>query len=260
MSDAPHLTSRDRALNVGRGHVDRDGIAVREAMDGLEAGGSIEVYAILNGLLRSTISIMELTGRPWTLGDLVGRADELAASAPPHYEFAVGEATRASASGDHRARRRSVHRRLTLTSGRADHRRSACVGSGDPPYQIRPSAPQPRGGEPDRGPNRTRLMDLSAATARALTDAPSPPSWQALRRTIPGTRRGRPRRACCSSRTRSWRRPVTGHSPGARTGPPDGTGRVTGQPPVPGSEVLPGASWHVPDLDVPSCPRSSTTI
>lgn len=105
MSDAAHVTSRDRALNVVRGYVDRDGIAIRDAVDGLDTGGSIEVYAILNGLLRSTISIMELTDKSWKLDDLVGQADELAASAPPHYEFAVGEATRAWARGDQSAMR-----------------------------------------------------------------------------------------------------------------------------------------------------------
>ncbi|MFI6374443.1 hypothetical protein [Streptomyces sp. NPDC050546] len=105
MSDAAHETSRDRALNVVRGYTDHDGIAVREALEGLDPGGSIEVYAILNGLLRSTISIMELTGKSWTLDDLVRQADELATSAPPHYEFAVGEATRAWARGDQSAMR-----------------------------------------------------------------------------------------------------------------------------------------------------------
>ncbi|MFF3499957.1 hypothetical protein [Streptomyces sp. NPDC003247] len=95
MSDAARRTARDRALDVVRGYVDHDSVAVDEALDGLDAAGSLEVYAILNGLLRSTISIMELTGRPWRRDDLVRRADEVAVSAPPPYEFAVAEATRA---------------------------------------------------------------------------------------------------------------------------------------------------------------------
>lgn len=113
MSDAAQKTSRDRALDVVRGYVDHDPVAVREALDGLYAGGSLEVYAILNGLLRSTISIMELTGRPWRLDDLVRRADEIAVSAPPHYEFAVAEATRAWARGDESAMRAASCRDLT---------------------------------------------------------------------------------------------------------------------------------------------------
>ncbi|MDX2681358.1 hypothetical protein [Streptomyces soliscabiei] len=115
--DAARQTSRDRALNVVRGYANHDGIAVRDALDGLDgvegldgldgldAGSSIEVYAILNGLLRSTISIMELTGKAWKLDDLVRQADEVAVAAPPHYEFAVGEATQAWARGDQSAMR-----------------------------------------------------------------------------------------------------------------------------------------------------------
>ncbi|MCL8011253.1 hypothetical protein [Streptomyces sp. AS02] len=103
MSDAAQKTSRDLALDIVRGYVDRDAVAVGEALQGLDAGGSLEVYAILNGLLRSTISIMELTGRPWQVDDLVRRADEVAVSAPPHYEFAAAEATRAWARGDESA-------------------------------------------------------------------------------------------------------------------------------------------------------------
>ncbi|MFF7987923.1 hypothetical protein ACFZDK_54450 [Streptomyces sp. NPDC007901] len=112
-SDAAQKTSRDRALEVVRGYAHHDPAAVREALDGLYAGGSLEVYAILNGLLRSTISIMELTGRPWRLEDLVRRADEIAVSAPPHYEFAVAEATRAWARGDESAMRAASCRDLT---------------------------------------------------------------------------------------------------------------------------------------------------
>ncbi|MFJ8028507.1 hypothetical protein [Streptomyces sp. NPDC096311] len=105
MSDAAHKTSRDRAMNVVRGYADHDGVAVREALDGLDSGGLLEMYAILNGLVRSTISILELTGRPFRLDDLVRQADEVATVAPPHYEFAVAEATRAWARGDRSAMR-----------------------------------------------------------------------------------------------------------------------------------------------------------
>ncbi|WP_425246156.1 hypothetical protein [Streptomyces sp. NEAU-NA10] len=105
MSDAAFKTTRDRALDVVRGYTDHDAVAVREALDSLNAGGWTEVYAVLSGLLRSTISVMELTGKRWELDSLVRHIDEVAAAAPPHYEFAVAEATRAWARGDQSALR-----------------------------------------------------------------------------------------------------------------------------------------------------------
>ncbi|WP_405820511.1 hypothetical protein OG241_33035 [Streptomyces sp. NBC_01390] len=105
MSNAAHKTSSDRAMDVVRGYVDHDGVAVREALDSLDTAGSLEVHAILNGLVRSTISIMELTGRPFALEDLVRQADAVATVAPLHYELAVSEATRAWARGDQSAMR-----------------------------------------------------------------------------------------------------------------------------------------------------------
>ncbi|MFF4685106.1 hypothetical protein [Streptomyces sp. NPDC001307] len=44
MSDAPRKPAHDQALDVVRGYVDHDAVAVREALDGLDAGGSLEVY------------------------------------------------------------------------------------------------------------------------------------------------------------------------------------------------------------------------
>ncbi|WP_369173016.1 hypothetical protein AB5J49_35930 [Streptomyces sp. R28] len=105
MRDAAHKTSRDRAVDVVRGYANQDAIAVQEALDGLDAGNWTEVYAVLSGLLRSTISIMELSGKRCELGQLVRRSDEVAAAAPPHHEFAVAEATRAWARGDQSAMR-----------------------------------------------------------------------------------------------------------------------------------------------------------
>ncbi|MGW5663564.1 hypothetical protein ACWEWG_26315 [Streptomyces sp. NPDC003758] len=105
MSDAPQRTCRDRALSVVRGYAHKDAAAVQEALAGLDASGWIEVYALLTGLLRSTISIMELAGRHWKLDDLVRRSDDIATAAPPHYEFAMAEAARAWAVGDESAMR-----------------------------------------------------------------------------------------------------------------------------------------------------------
>ncbi|MGJ5830483.1 hypothetical protein [Streptomyces ossamyceticus] len=100
MSDAPHRTSYDAALDAVRGYAYSDAVAVREALAGLDARSWTEVYAALGGLLRSTVGIMELTGRHWKLDDLVRYTDEVSAAAPPHYEFAMAEATRAWARGD----------------------------------------------------------------------------------------------------------------------------------------------------------------
>ncbi len=105
MSNAARKNSSDCALDVVRAYVDHDADAVQEALADLHAGGRIEVYAVLSGLLRSTISIMELTGRRWRLDELVRHSDEIATTAPPHYEFAMAEATRAWARGDDSAMR-----------------------------------------------------------------------------------------------------------------------------------------------------------
>ncbi|MEV6654179.1 hypothetical protein [Streptomyces sp. NPDC051219] len=100
MSDHAGKTAYDRALEVVQGYANHDAIAVQDALAGLNASGWSEVYAVLSGLLRSTISIMELTGEQWKLGDLVRHADEVAAAAPLHYEFVVAEVARAWARGD----------------------------------------------------------------------------------------------------------------------------------------------------------------
>ncbi|MET9850906.1 hypothetical protein ACFZC6_17400 [Streptomyces ossamyceticus] len=100
MSDTPHRTSYDAALDAVRGYAHSDAVAVREALAGLDARSWTEVYDVLGGLLRSTIGIMELTGRHWKLDDLVRCTDGVSAAAPPHYEFAMAEATRAWARGD----------------------------------------------------------------------------------------------------------------------------------------------------------------
>jgi hypothetical protein len=92
-------------MDVVRGYAAHDAAAVEKAVAGLDSARWIEVYAVLSGLLCSTISIMELTGRHWQLDELVQEADKVAAAAPLHYELAMAESTRAWARGDHSAMR-----------------------------------------------------------------------------------------------------------------------------------------------------------
>ncbi|MFD3452018.1 hypothetical protein ACFWVC_07525 [Streptomyces sp. NPDC058691] len=99
MSEHAGKVSHQRAIDVVRGYAHHDAIAVRDALAGLSPDGWTEVYSVLNGLLRSTIGITELTGRQWNPGRFVRLADEVAAAAPLHLEFAIAEATRAWAGG-----------------------------------------------------------------------------------------------------------------------------------------------------------------
>jgi hypothetical protein len=62
-----------------------------------------EMRSVLSGLLHSTVSVIEMTGQRWTTGQLVEHVDDVAAAAPPHYEFAIAEAARAWARGDRSA-------------------------------------------------------------------------------------------------------------------------------------------------------------
>ncbi|MET8977099.1 hypothetical protein ABZX85_15895 [Streptomyces sp. NPDC004539] len=105
MSDAVEGAGRDRALGVLRAYADCDAEAVEGVLAGLDEGGRLEVYAVLSGLLHTTAGIMELTGARHDSGRIVRCADEVAAVAPPHYEFAISEATRAWARGDRSALR-----------------------------------------------------------------------------------------------------------------------------------------------------------
>jgi hypothetical protein len=112
MSDDEHRTCCDRAVDVVLGYACHDGLAVQEALAGLDADGWTEVHAVLSGLLRSAVSNVELSGERWHLGDLVRHADEVAAAAPAHYEFAVAEAMRAWARGDRSAVRARLRQDL----------------------------------------------------------------------------------------------------------------------------------------------------
>jgi hypothetical protein len=103
MSDGAQKPPGRRAVDVVRGYAERDALVVRDALAGLDAVAWQEMYVVLSGLLHSTVSIIEVTGRSWTSGQLVELVDDVAAGAPPHYEFAVAETARAWARGDQSA-------------------------------------------------------------------------------------------------------------------------------------------------------------
>lgn len=104
MSDGAQKSPAGRAVDVVRGYANRDAIAVQDALSGLDTVARTEMHAVLDGLLRSTVSLIEVTGERWTARQLVDRADEVATAAPPHYGFAIGEAARAWARKDRSAR------------------------------------------------------------------------------------------------------------------------------------------------------------
>ncbi|WP_172382524.1 hypothetical protein [Streptomyces sp. MNP-20] len=98
----------DRALGVVRGYAARDAAAVTRALARVGEAERQQTYAVLGGLLRSTLALVELTGRELRTGEVVRLADEVAAAAPTAYEFTVTQAVRAWASGDREAFR-SAH-------------------------------------------------------------------------------------------------------------------------------------------------------
>ncbi|MEX3106742.1 MULTISPECIES: hypothetical protein [unclassified Streptomyces] len=112
MSEAAPSTSRERALEALRAYATGDADALESAVSGLDEGGWAEVYGILGGLLSTTVALAELTGTRHPLEQVVRCSDEVAAVAPPHYEFAISEAARAWARGDRGALRAMPERDL----------------------------------------------------------------------------------------------------------------------------------------------------
>ncbi|WP_051854698.1 hypothetical protein [Streptomyces sp. NRRL B-1347] len=96
----PAGTAADRALGVVRGYAAHDAGAVTEALARADEAAQQQTYAVLGGLLRSTLALVQLTGRELRTGEVVRLADEVAAVAPADYEFTVTEAVRAWARGD----------------------------------------------------------------------------------------------------------------------------------------------------------------
>lgn len=105
MNDGTATTAADNAIDALRGYADRDAFAVQRALGALDADTLRETYAVLTSLLSSTVSIMEVSDTSWRVGPIVRAADEAAAAAPPHYEFAIVEAIRAWACRDHTKQR-----------------------------------------------------------------------------------------------------------------------------------------------------------
>ncbi|MBB5102332.1 hypothetical protein [Streptomyces spectabilis] len=101
-------TAADRALGVVRGYAARDAVAVTGALARAGEAEQRQTYAVLGGLLRSTLAIVQLTDRELRTREVVRLADEVAAVAPADHEFTVTEAVRAWARGD-REGLRSAH-------------------------------------------------------------------------------------------------------------------------------------------------------
>ncbi|MCI3935331.1 hypothetical protein [Streptomyces sp. AN091965] len=93
-------TAADRALGVVRGYAAGDAAAVAGALARVGEAERQQTYAVLGGLLRSTLALVALTGRELRTGEVVRLADEVAAAAPTVYEFTVTQAVRAWARGD----------------------------------------------------------------------------------------------------------------------------------------------------------------
>ncbi|MFI8930989.1 hypothetical protein ACIG3E_25390 [Streptomyces sp. NPDC053474] len=97
---AAPATAADRALGVVRGYAACDAAAVTRALVRVGEAERQQTYAVLGGLLRSTLALVALTGRELRTGEVVRLADEVAAAAPTAYEFTVTQAVRAWARGD----------------------------------------------------------------------------------------------------------------------------------------------------------------
>jgi hypothetical protein len=117
----PH-PARHTALLLLRGYTDGDARAVGSALDTLDDSALDDTYTYLCAVMDVTLRLT-LTAQPAARD--VGRAAEQAATAaPPHYEFAFGQAVRAWAAGDTQALTRTadadlpgaVHLLAVLTS------------------------------------------------------------------------------------------------------------------------------------------------
>ncbi|MFF0125983.1 hypothetical protein ACFYTG_09710 [Streptomyces mirabilis] len=114
----PH-PARHTALLLLRGYADEDARTVASALDTLDDSALDDTYTYLCAVM----DVTTLTAQPAARD--VGRAAEQAATAaPPHYEFAFGQAVRAWAAGDTEALTRAadadlpgaVHLLAVLTS------------------------------------------------------------------------------------------------------------------------------------------------
>jgi hypothetical protein len=117
----PH-PARHTALLLLHGYTDGDTRTVASALDTLDDSALDDTYTYLCAVMDVTLRLT-LTAQPAARD--VGRAAEQAATeAPPHYEFAFGQAVRAWAAGDTQALTRAadadlpgaVHLLAVLTS------------------------------------------------------------------------------------------------------------------------------------------------
>lgn len=98
--------ARQTALILLRGYADGDARAVASALETLDESALDDTYTYLCAVMDVTLRLT-LTAQPPARD--VGRAAEQAATAaPPHYEFAFGQAVRAWAAGDTEALTRAA--------------------------------------------------------------------------------------------------------------------------------------------------------
>ncbi|MFF5480479.1 hypothetical protein ACFY5C_24490 [Streptomyces sp. NPDC012935] len=87
------------AMAMVRGYASHDAGAVSAAVDGVGEAAHAEMCVIVDGLLRSTLAIAGIVGQGVSGDALVRLVDRVSSVAPPHFEFAVGEAVRGFALG-----------------------------------------------------------------------------------------------------------------------------------------------------------------
>lgn len=94
------------ALLLLRGYAAGDARAVATALDGLDDSALDDTYTYLCAVMDVTLHLT-LTAQP-AARDMSRAAEHAAAAAPPHYEFAFGQAIRAWAAGDTEALTRTA--------------------------------------------------------------------------------------------------------------------------------------------------------
>jgi hypothetical protein len=89
-----------------RGYADEDARTVASALDTLDESALDDTYTYLCAVMDVTLRLT-LTAQP-AARDVSRAAEQAATAAPPHYEFAFGQAVRAWAAGDTEALTRAA--------------------------------------------------------------------------------------------------------------------------------------------------------